>query len=178
MTIAGNRVLVSYGGQPTICYGCGVTVYLYLVCPRRRKVAPAKSTEPTTSWADIAARGYRSPRDDGGESEASAGQHSAQAGQGDGRHAEDRNAIQADNMQEPDVPSKPSKEPERKKPVRSDVTKKRIPFIFNDESTGSCICLRLDLYLSHVKTGARRLGSLCSILPFSHKKYPRQETVT
>jgi hypothetical protein len=28
---------------------------------------------------------------------------------------------------------------------------KRIPFIFNDKSTGSSICLRLDLYLSHVK---------------------------
>jgi hypothetical protein len=55
---------------------------------------------------------------------------------------------------------------------------KRIPFIFNDESTGSFICLRLDLYLSHVKMGARHLGSLCSILPFGHKKYPRQETVT
>jgi hypothetical protein len=27
----------------------------------------------------------------------------------------------------------------------------RIPFIFNDESAGSCICLRLDLYMSHVK---------------------------
>jgi hypothetical protein len=53
-----------------------------------------------------------------------------------------------------------------------------MPFIFNDESTGSCICLRLDLYLSNVKIGARHLGSLCSILPFSHKKYPRQETVT
>ena len=48
--------------------------------------------------------------------------NSAQAGQGDGRHAEDRNAIQADNMQEPDVPSEPSEEPERKKSVRSDVT--------------------------------------------------------
>jgi hypothetical protein len=24
---------------------------------------------------------------------------------------------------------------------------KRIPFIFNDESTRSCICLRLDLYM-------------------------------
>jgi hypothetical protein len=55
---------------------------------------------------------------------------------------------------------------------------KRIPFIFNDEITGSCICLRLDLYLSHVKIGARHLGSLCSILSFSHKKYPRQETIT
>jgi hypothetical protein len=26
-----------------------------------------------------------------------------------------------------------------------------MPFVFNDKSTGSCICLRLDLYLSHVK---------------------------
>jgi len=83
-------------------------------------MAPAESTEPTTSWADIAARGYRIRRDDGGE--AAAGQHSAQAGQGAVRHAEHRNAIQADNMQEPDVPSEPSEEPERKKSVRSDVT--------------------------------------------------------
>jgi hypothetical protein len=29
--------------------------------------------------------------------------------------------------------------------------KESVPFIFNDESTGSCICLRLDLYMSHVK---------------------------
>jgi hypothetical protein len=28
---------------------------------------------------------------------------------------------------------------------------KRIPFIFNDESTGSCICLRLDLCMLQVK---------------------------
>jgi hypothetical protein len=31
------------------------------------------------------------------------------------------------------------------------VKNKRIPFIFNDESTGSCICLRLNLYMSHVQ---------------------------
>jgi hypothetical protein len=29
--------------------------------------------------------------------------------------------------------------------------KERIPFIFNDESTGSCICLRLDLYMSYLQ---------------------------
>jgi hypothetical protein len=27
---------------------------------------------------------------------------------------------------------------------------KRVPFIFNDESTRSCICLRLNIYMSHV----------------------------
>jgi hypothetical protein len=43
MTIAGNRVLVSYEGQPTTCYGCGEKGHLYLVCPRRRKVGPAEA---------------------------------------------------------------------------------------------------------------------------------------
>jgi hypothetical protein len=48
--------------------------------------------------------------------------HSAQVGQCDGRHAEDRSAIQADNIQEPDVLWEPSKEQERKESIRSDVT--------------------------------------------------------
>jgi len=74
MTIAGNTVLVFYEGEPSTCYGCGEAGHLYLVCPRRRKVAPAESMEPTTSWADIAARGYRSPTNDGGEREAAAGE--------------------------------------------------------------------------------------------------------
>jgi hypothetical protein len=30
------------------------------------------------------------------------------------------------------------------------IKSERIPSIFNDENTGSCICLRLDLYLAHV----------------------------
>jgi hypothetical protein len=33
---------------------------------------------------------------------------------------------------------------------RQEEKSKRIPFIFNNESTGSCKCLRLDLYMSHV----------------------------
>jgi hypothetical protein len=36
---------------------------------------------------------------------------------------------------------------EREKLISNVSKKKRIPFIFNDESTGSCICLRLDLYM-------------------------------
>jgi hypothetical protein len=34
--------------------------------------------------------------------------------------------------------------------VEKEIKKKRIPFIFNDENIGSCICLRLDIYMSHV----------------------------
>jgi hypothetical protein len=47
--------------------------------------------------------------------------NSAQADQENGRHTEDRNVIQADNKQEPDVRSEPSEEPERKELIRSDV---------------------------------------------------------
>jgi hypothetical protein len=43
--------------------------------------------------------------------------------------------------------------------------KKRIPFIFNDESTRSCICLRLDLYMSHVKYAPQRIAFIFLIPP-------------
>jgi hypothetical protein len=36
-------------------------------------------------------------------------------------------------------------------PEESRKKKESIPFIFNDESTGSCICLRRHIYMSHVK---------------------------
>jgi hypothetical protein len=36
-----------------------------------------------------------------------------------------------------------------------------IPFIFNDESTASCICLRLDLYMSHVKITRATADCFC-----------------
>jgi len=69
MTIAGHRVLVSYEGQPTTCYGCGETGHFYQVCPKRRRVGVATTKEPRVSWADIAACRTRSPRCDGGVTE-------------------------------------------------------------------------------------------------------------
>jgi hypothetical protein len=40
---------------------------------------------------------------------------------------------------------------------------KKIPFIFNDKSTGSSICLRLDLYVSHVKITCATADRFCSL---------------
>jgi hypothetical protein len=62
MTIAGNRVLMSYEGQPMTRYGYGETGHPYQVCPKRRRVGVAASKEPIASWADIAASGTRSQR--------------------------------------------------------------------------------------------------------------------
>jgi hypothetical protein len=49
-----------------------------------------------------------------------------------------------------------------------------IPFIFNDKSTGSCTCLRLDLYLSHVKITCATADSFCSLFTYPHN--PRSHT--
>jgi hypothetical protein len=50
--------------------------------------------------------------------------------------------------------------------------KESIPFIFNDESTGSCIYLRLDLYMSHVKkkyiTDTHNNNTCVFLLPPTH----------
>ena len=110
MTIAGNRVLISQEGQPTTCCRSGETGPSYLVCPKRRRGGSAESTGPTPSWADIAVRGTRSPRDDGGEKEPGAGQ---QVGQGGGRHAGDGDVVQVDNANATDVTSERSERSDR-----------------------------------------------------------------
>jgi hypothetical protein len=51
--------------------------------------------------------------------------------------------------------------------LRNSSKKESIPFIFNDESTGSCTCLRLDLYLSHLKIiTCATADSFCSLFPY------------
>jgi hypothetical protein len=52
---------------------------------------------------------------------------------------------------------------------------KRIPFIFNDERTGTCICLRLDLYMSHVKNMCHS-GLLLFLSLFSYPSPTRSHT--
>jgi hypothetical protein len=58
ITAVGYRVLISYEGQPTTCYGCNEIVYLYQVYPHHRRRARAEDMRATrTSWADVAAKG-------------------------------------------------------------------------------------------------------------------------
>ena len=84
MTMAGDRVLISYERQPTTCYGCGETGHFNQYCPKRRRVGVATTKELTASWPDIAASGTRSPRSDG-EKKGEEGDHQiTQTGGGGG----------------------------------------------------------------------------------------------
>ena len=62
MTIAGNRLLVSYEGQTITCYGCNDVGHLYQLCPYRSIMRDTAPTELNTSWADIVARGSAGQR--------------------------------------------------------------------------------------------------------------------
>jgi hypothetical protein len=59
---------------------------------------------------------------------------------------------------------------------RSATKKESIPFIFNDESTGSCICLRLDLHMSHVKITCATAVCFCFYLNFPTPPTNRSHT--
>ena len=63
MTIAGNRILTSYEGQPTTCYGCGKTRYMFHSCPRRQAEKPRAVDHSGNTWARIAAHTPLSKRD-------------------------------------------------------------------------------------------------------------------
>jgi hypothetical protein len=55
LVIAGQRVLISYDGQPTTCDGCGDTVHRYPTCPRRQRRAPLPSPNTPLTYAKFAA---------------------------------------------------------------------------------------------------------------------------
>jgi hypothetical protein len=59
MNIAGNRVLVSYEGQPATCYGCNDTGKQYQDCPRRKRIAPPYTVSLPPAWADIVSQTNR-----------------------------------------------------------------------------------------------------------------------
>jgi hypothetical protein len=58
MTIVGTRALISYEGQPIMCYGCNEPGHQYLECPSRKTTRPPPiSTDNTNSWANIVEQG-------------------------------------------------------------------------------------------------------------------------
>ena len=63
LVIAEQRVLVSYDGQPTTCYGCGDTGHIYPTCPRRQRRANLPPSTTPVTYATIAATMPQSPGD-------------------------------------------------------------------------------------------------------------------
>ena len=57
MVIAGDRVIVSYEGQPVSCYVCGGTGHMRQTCPHRRMEEQASPPAPDNSWTKVAANG-------------------------------------------------------------------------------------------------------------------------
>jgi len=52
LTVANQRVLLSYKGQPPICYGCGESSHMYQGCPACHKME--------TTWTSVMAATYAS----------------------------------------------------------------------------------------------------------------------
>ena len=55
LIIAGHRMLLSYEGQPSTCYGCGDIGRMYQACPKRQRRGTWASTEQTSTYVTIAA---------------------------------------------------------------------------------------------------------------------------
>jgi hypothetical protein len=57
LLILGQRVLVSYDGQPVTCFGCNEEGHLLGQCPYRRSRAPRVTVDGAATWADTVRHG-------------------------------------------------------------------------------------------------------------------------
>jgi len=65
MLIVGQRVLITYEGQPTTCYGCNEAGHQYGACPHSKTAAPPPwQSSQTDSWAQVVVKGPRTTRQD------------------------------------------------------------------------------------------------------------------
>jgi hypothetical protein len=62
MMIVGQRVLITYEGQPNTCYGCNEAGHQYGDCPHRRSAAPPQQSSELDSWAQVVVKGPRMSR--------------------------------------------------------------------------------------------------------------------
>jgi hypothetical protein len=53
INVEGNRVLLSYEGQPMTCYGCGEVGHLYSNCNKRRTMKTGNQLHQQTTYATI-----------------------------------------------------------------------------------------------------------------------------
>ena len=53
LTVAGQRVLLSYEEQPATCYGCGEPEHMYQGCPARHKLGSARTVATALTYAAI-----------------------------------------------------------------------------------------------------------------------------
>jgi hypothetical protein len=53
LTVAGQRVLLLYEGQPATCYGCGEPGHIYQGCPARHKLGSARTIATVATYASI-----------------------------------------------------------------------------------------------------------------------------
>jgi hypothetical protein len=68
--IVGQRVLITYEGQPTTCYGCNEAGHQYGACPHRKTATPPpQQSSQNDSWAQVVAKGSRATRQDEGPRE-------------------------------------------------------------------------------------------------------------
>jgi hypothetical protein len=62
--IRGNRVLISYEGQPTTSYGCNDPGHQNQDCPHRRPAILTHTEKPKNSWVRVVAQGNTVRRPD------------------------------------------------------------------------------------------------------------------
>ena len=61
LNVAGNRIILSYEGQPVTCYGCGQEDHMYTTCPKRKRPSEARKLSHPESYATVL---IHSPRDE------------------------------------------------------------------------------------------------------------------
>ena len=62
MIMAGHRVLVSYDGQPSICYACNEAGHQYQECPNWKRIVPPENITSTYTWDDVVMQNTRNTR--------------------------------------------------------------------------------------------------------------------
>jgi hypothetical protein len=63
MSIAGNKVLISYENQPPTCYGCKSVGHQNQECPKHRTINGPQNAQSHPTWADMVTQRATNPPD-------------------------------------------------------------------------------------------------------------------